>query len=429
MNSLGVMHGTLSIGVGILAAGAVVSCGNSERSGRTGAQLCDDRARLADRRAEAEANARLEFVSQNAESCLELDRPEFDSSESSGEVAGLDAGEYAALVRDANGNFYDDGTWWLKGAPRGEVHVDPVRLSSERCESVTFERLGFNYSAARPPIWDVPECGKYLTGLYAGSRTGSSWPQLLHIDGSGWTRLAALEKEPAFGSYVRLLGSGPANGDGSARVIGIDVVTVDSEALRLRLSLDGPDFSGLMDALLAPGNPSRLFVEVSLFPRAGRPLSRLPLATLSGGFLRGRSDTPENDTDEAHDADRIEVQWDDESRSGWDWAELVGGARGSGWETLAAGEPGDRVKSMALIQSERAPERYAAEPEARYARRPDLGIREIRSDLPLFVELAFSARPMLEGNAAVTLMLDATRHDSGPIRVSYIVEAAVPTLL
>src|SRR6478735_4797435 len=108
-------------------------CGCSSKD----VDVCSNADAFAARKLDARAAAKTSYEPPVIEACPELDLPQDGRAMS----VGLTAGEYAALLRGANGNFFDDHVFWLKATPRGASHVVPLQMTAERCESVTFAKF------------------------------------------------------------------------------------------------------------------------------------------------------------------------------------------------------------------------------------------------------------------------------------------------
>jgi hypothetical protein len=350
----------------------------------------------------ARAAATTSYAPPSITPCSELDPPLDEQATS----PGLTFGEYEALLRGANGNFFDDHTWWLKATPRGAASVVPVKISAERCEEVTFAKFGYDYAFATPPLAVAPECGRYLTGMLVGHQLGDSWPAIFGIDGSGVIRLAPLSTGGTFGPFLRLPRSLLDTAALEATLDRIDVVTHDGDSLELGALVNGPSFASAARLVLKVGDPSRLSVQLEIDPRAaGADGSRLAVAALSGWF----SNTADRDFDRVRatfsDGTSFEMALSD---AGLDW--------GTGKWTPVPLSPTGALESLAFLQNGAG---------ADGSSRPNVTLSNFQSSQPLAFGLSLSTRSVLGGNVIANLSVDSSAAGA-PISVSYLVTVAPP---
>jgi hypothetical protein len=367
---------------------------------------CSSAGALEQRKKDARATAELDYSPPPIEPCPELDPP-LDGQSS---APGLTPTEYNALLRGANGNFFDDGIWWIKAIPRGGTHVVPLTITAERCEEVTFDKFGYDYAFATPALTSAPACGRYLTGIFAGHQLGDGWPQIFSIESSGLIRLAPLANAVAFGPYLRMPRDLLATPTGDSSVDHVDVALHDAESIELAALVDGPSFSSAVRLVFKSGEPSRLGVTIELNPRApGADSSRIAIAALSGSFL----------PDGTRDGDRIEATYSDGTSEqtaladpNLDW--------GTGdWTTVSRSAEGVGLASAAFLQNASGTAGVT---------RPNVTISNIDANVPVGFELAFTSEPKLGGNVAANLILDlsAVSAPDLPVHLSYLVTASRP---
>jgi len=390
-----------SVWMALLVALEMCGCGSKAPASRCTIENAPE-----NRKREAEQAARSEYEPPVVEACPDLDPP-VDGQASS---VGLTAGEYASLLRGANGNFFDDHVWWLKALPRGESHVVPMQINAEHCDPVTFSKFGYEYPFATPPLTVAPDCGRYLTGISAGHQLGDSWPQIFGVDGSGLIQIAPLSPGSEIGSFVRTP-RGPLDTPGRDSSIDVlDVVRHDGDSLELALAANGVTFASAVRLVLKVGDFSRLSVQVEVDPRARAsedPL--LAVAALSGWF----SDSA------GHLFDRIRATFVDGTSlelaladSALDW--------GNGaWTSVPLQRSGAALESLALLQ-----DRTHAEGNAR----PDILLSNIQANFPVDLAIALTTRAVPGGNVAANLLVDSTASVASgvPISVSYLITASVP---
>jgi hypothetical protein len=390
----------------------LTSCGHG--SGGDDAHCSDANAseRL---QSDAQSAAATDYAPPPVEPCSDLDAPA-DALASS---PGLTATEYSTLLRGANGNFFDDGTWWLKAAPRGESHVKPLEIVAEACEHVNFASFGYDYASATPALASAPQCGRYLVGMQAGHRIDDSWPQLLSVEGSGLVRLAPLRAATVFGSYLRLPSGLPGDPNGLSNVARLEVIGHDDATLGLVALSEGSTFAAAMHLTLTPGDATRLSVELELFLRkGGAPPSDLSLAALSGTFQVGADD---------FDFDQVTASFSDGtsrttalSDPKLEWSD---GASSS----ISLNKDGTSLSSFKLAQGSRASQGDGG-PAGDTGERPDVTVSEIHSDMPLALTLSLASETVAGGNVVASLVLAAADANAaiGPIHVSYLVTASLP---
>ncbi len=385
----------------ILALALVCGCGSKENAG-----LCTNDGVLEARQLDAKAAAKTVYTPTVIDPCPEVDPP-LDGQATS---VGLTEGEYNAILRGANGNFFDDHTWWVKATPRGESHVLPVEITAERCDPVTFSKFGYDYAFATPPLITAPACGQYLTGVNVGHQVGDSWPQIFSVDGAGVIRIAPLSVATAFGPFLRLARD-PLDTPGQESTLDrLDVVRHDGDSLELVALTNGPTFSSAVRLVLKVGDQSRLSVRLDLYPRAlaaDQPV--LAVSALSGWFSN----------DEGRDFDRAKATFSDGtsfetalSDAALDW--------GKGeWTPVPVAQDGSPLESIAFLQNGT---RANGNP------RPNVTLSNFQASVPLAVDLSVSTRPVRGGNVIANLLVDSsTASATGEsISVSYLVTVAPP---
>src|SRR5574342_751152 len=83
------------------------------------------------------------------------------------EATGLVFEEYEAI--ETVTSFFDDQVWWLKTRPRGNVHIDPLRVfeaAGQTNNEIPYQIGDYNYKSpvVTPPLPDpVPKSGQYIS--------------------------------------------------------------------------------------------------------------------------------------------------------------------------------------------------------------------------------------------------------------------------
>ncbi len=140
--------------------------------------------------------------------------------------------------------------------------------------------------------------------------------------------------------------------------------------------LDGPSLSGAYRFVVTPGEPARMAVTASLFPR--KPIERLGLAPLTSMFLHGqngpgiRDAVPFDDfRPEVHDSDGLVVETPGERL----WRPLSNGRKAAQVSTFSA----DPLRGFGLLQRQRDFSAYL-DVQARHEARPGLFVEPAGSD-------------------------------------------------
>jgi len=380
----------------VLVATLVSGCGSKD------ADVCSNANAFDARQLDAQKAAMTAYAPPVISSCPELDPP-LDGEAIS---VGLTAGEYNALLRGANGNFFDDHTWWVKAVPRGESHVIPMQITAERCDQVSFAKFGYDYAFATPPLRAAPACGRYLTGVMVGHRVADFWPAVFSVEGSGVIRLAPLSAAAVFGPFLRLPRA-PLDAPGQESTIDqLDVLRHDGDSLELAALENGPSFASALRLVLKVGDVSRLSVQLELDPRVATAASPLiAVAALSGWF----SHSPE------HDFDRVRATFADGtsfetslSNPDIDW--------GTGeWTPVPLPQGASPLESLAFLQDGTSA-------------RPNVLLSNLESSVPIEFGLSVSTQPVLGGNVVGNLLLDSSLASAMdlPITVSYLVTVSPP---
>ena len=378
----------------ILAPG----CGSKD------AAVCSTADVLDARKLDAQAAAKTTYSQPVITPCPELDLP-LDGQASS---EGLTTGEYGSLLRGANGNFFDDGRWWLKAMPRGASRVVPVQITAERCAPVTFAKFGYDYAFATPPLVGAPSCGRYLTGLEVGHQVGDSWPEILDVDGSGLIRLAPLSVSTAFAAFLQAPRAPLDAATPDSTIERIDVLRHDGDSLEMVALVSGPNFAGTLRLVLKLGDASRLSVQLELEPRALAAESpAIAVAALSGQF----ANADERDFDQVHgtfgDGTSFDTVLADPTL---DWGT-------GGWQRIPLAQGSSELESIAFLQTGAAADR---------APYPNLTLSNFQSSLPLALELSVAKESQPGGNVVAQLLVDSSTAlvTGTPISVSYLVTAS-----
>lgn len=354
----------------------------------------------------ARDEAQFAYEPPTVEPCPELDPPLDGQARS----VGLTAGEYAGLLRGANGNFFDDHVWWLKALPRGESHVVPIQITAEHCDAVTFAKFGYEYPFASPPLTVAPECGRYLTGVAVGHQLADSWPQVFSIEGSGLIQLAPLVANSEFGPVLRAP-RGPLDAPGRDSSIDlVDFVRHDGDSIELVAVANGFTFSSSTRLVLKIGDVSRLSVQVQIDPRAlaaDQPL--LAVAALSGFFSSEKGDHFDRIRATFVDGSSLEIALSDPNIAWGDGA----------WTSVPLVKPDAALESLALLQ-----DRTRAEGNPR----PDLVLSNIQASVPLDLDVSVTTRAIPGGNVAANLLVDSSAAIAAgsPISVAYLITASTP---
>lgn len=316
---------------------------------------------------------------------VEIDPPEGSDS------LGLDFVEYGKL---AGKPLHDDHVWWLQAKPRGNFEKDPLEIWMYRPESesyalVTYRAEDFNYGhpEIQPPLPNsIPAAARHLSAVDIGFHRGNpmSWPQIFHLGGNGYGRLAGFPPLE-FGTSFRLgvHDVGQPNED-FAKLRKLYLRPINQRAIRLLGLVDCEAYAAALAATLQPGTASTLRVTLKIFLR--KPLQMAdepslgPLGLSSMFWKDGRA-TPDDSGDEAHDADRF-IAWYPDGRQ-------------REHPLAIPTHPDDpplladfgEVADFALVQSSRNADRYGRYAPVDYANRVSLLISDITSSLPYTVGL------------------------------------------
>jgi hypothetical protein len=358
------------------------------------------------------------YIAHSPVACPEVDRPP-DGNKA---AQGLVFEEYAAITAGSAGKFLDDGTWWVKALPHGEIHQLDLLLNDESCAPVTYDRFSYDYSAATPPILEPPSCAKGLSALQIGHGFFQTAPQVLELEATAYARLASLSLNPAFGTTLRFATEDATHDAERFPYLGeLELTGHDPQTLSFVARLSGVTFEAVLEAELVPASTSTLKVRLRIYPRAGaEPGVSLGVAALSSMFWKRDADTSDVAGDEAHDADQLHVKSEDGTETTIALENPEPSLASDPWQRRTFAGPFDTVS---LVQSERDPQKYAAYESARYADRPSLSIGEITASVPLSAELAIvHTSDEYIDNVVLDLIAD-TNGAKVPIDVSYVLSA------
>lgn len=369
-------------------------------------ESCANAPTLEERKRDAQVAAESSYVEPAVAACPELDPP-LDGEPNS---PGLTDQEYQGLLRGANGNFFDDGTWWIKAMPRGGVHTTPMEIVAEHCQQVTYDRFGYDYAFAKPALTAAPDCGQYLTGILAGHKLGDSWPAVFGVEGSGLMRLSPLSPASVFDAYLQspggLVGM-PAEG---ATLDRLDVELHDADSVEFAAVVSSVAFTSALRLVLKVGEETRLAVAMDIYPRASfQDSPRIAVAGLSGAYV------PTG----AHDFDRVQVAYMDGTTAETKLDDALLDWGNGGWTRVPSSTSSVAVQSITLMQ--------AAAP-ASAPRSPKLTLSNIDSSVPIGFDLAITSQPTPGGNVVGSLVLDLSAAGAlaSPIHLSYLATAAPP---
>lgn len=347
---------------------------------------------------------------------------------------GLVFEEYNKISGD---KYYDNGVWAFEARPRGSVFKDPVKILNRNAsepELVTYDPNRFDYSdpEIQPPLQPVPLAGQYIAGwqaihLIPGSN--GSYPIILSINSSGYSRLTG-EPPRHFGTSHRVathnVGMAKRNGDpfeeDFPKIGRIATEMVDAAQARLDFLVDSEAFTGDLRNVLIPGVESRMEVNATFKMRRDLNRAEEPdtgFAGMSSLFWRGASDTPNDSTDQAHDADTLVVTFSDGSRIE---EPLRNPSTATAKDFVAP--TGTTITGFALEQRDRDPTHYAEHNSADYASRSSLAIEQINASIPLKLTLQiFPAQDEFADNVVAHLTLLEDLKKDEVVTLSYRLRA------
>ncbi len=364
---------------------------------------------------EAFERSRLDWDPASPEPVVEIDPPE------GSDALGLDFVEYDKLMGKL---LHDDSVWWLRANPRGNFEKDPLDIwmyqpESENYTPAIYRVADFNYAHPdiQPPLPDpLPAAARYLSAVDIGFQRGNpkSWPQILHLGGNGYGRLAGFPPLE-FGTSFRLgvHNVGQPNED-FVKLRKLYLRPINERAFRLLGLVECEAYAAALAATLQPGAASTLRVTLHIFLR--KPLraadepSLGPLG-LSSMFWKDSRATPDDAEDEAHDADRFIVWYPDGRRRE---------------QPLAIpADPTDpplltdfgKVADFALVQSNRNAAHYRRYAPVDYANRVSLLVSDIASSLPYSVGL-WQSYTDYEGADNIAVFVRFNRDADTPASVS-----------
>jgi glucan biosynthesis protein len=251
-----------------------------------------------------------------AVSIVELDPPADGLATS----VGLVFGEYDAI--DTELSFFDDGVWWFKTRPRGNVHRDQLRVFLYDNALEDYREIGYalsDYDYTSPAIVPslpnpIPVAGQYIPAIHVGHRVGtaSDWPQVLYLGGEGYGRLAGFP--PAeFGSSFRFgVHKVGAPNEDFPKLLRIYLTRKNAGTFEYMGLIDSAGYTAALKGTIVPGKKSNFSATVKLFLRHDYDPELEPETGpfgVSSMFWKDEHATPGNTSDEAHDADTIIVKY------------------------------------------------------------------------------------------------------------------------
>jgi len=379
---------------------------------------------------EAFQNSQLPYAPPTIASIPELDPPADGNKES----VGLVFEEYEAIKGD---KFYDDHIWWVEARPRGSFVTEPVKIYLYKPDSsgyieIPYDETKYDYSDSTitPAIGTVPADGKYIGGFKLGHKIQGqdSWPLILELRGSGYIRFS---REPPLqmGSTFRVAAHNIcALNEDFPKITKVYLKRLSDSVFNIMALVDSEGFTGALDIYVYPGANTKLHVQAKYFPRRDILIATEPhtgFAAYSSMFWQDEDATPEDSTDEAHDADFFVVGYNDGSIRDY----KITNPPGAGEQVITDFAMANKaINYFALEQWDRLPEHYSKYDSAKYADRSSYRLKLASSSIPLTVMLHESHTndeyyDNIIANLAITQDLHKAQRIEDAISLVYTTEA------
>ncbi|WP_295428006.1 glucan biosynthesis protein [uncultured Thiodictyon sp.] len=301
------------------------------------------------------------------------------------------------------GWLYHNELLWVTTRPRGNVHQGAFDLwyapgVGRPYLQGNYRLSDYDYRAPgiQPPLpLTIPDAARVISGLEFGAAFGrsGSWPQVGYIGPSAYVRLAGLDT--VFGTSLRLTGYNIGLVEAKPRLTKVTVRPLPYARLALLGVIESAPYTACIQMVVTADLSTRAQTRLRFYPRAGAAASsraRVSPLAMSSMFWKGEAQTPRDGADEAHDADQLAV-------CGQPSALIQGFVP----TTLLRKRPVFRDFGSAgcfgLVQLDRNPAHYRTYAAAKYARRVNLWVDDVQSDLPYAIKLmAYGTRYEGEDN-------------------------------
>ncbi|WP_295390043.1 glucan biosynthesis protein [uncultured Thiodictyon sp.] len=289
------------------------------------------------------------------------------------------------------GWLYNSNVLWVTTRPRGNVHNRALDLwyapgVGRPYRQGAYRLSDYDYRSPdiQPPLpLIIPDAARVVSGLefgWAFGRSGS-WPQVGYLGPSAYVRLAGLDT--VFGTSLRLTGYNIGFVEAKPQLTKVAVRPLLYGRLALFGVIESAPYTACMQMVVTADLSTRAQIGVRFYPRAGlkgSPRARVSPIAMSSMFWKDETQTPRDGADEAHDADHLVV-------CGQPAVPLHGFVP----TTLLRKRPAFRdfgsAACFGLVQLDRDPAHYKAYAAAKYARRVNLWVDDVRSDLPYAIKL------------------------------------------
>lgn len=220
----------------------------------------------------------------------------------------------------------NDSRFQIQMISAGHVYAHPVAINiieSQGVRRVPYQKVNYNFGNGelerRVPA-DLGHAGFQIAWPLLGGREPVPF-----ISFAGASAFRAVGRSNVGGASARgiAVSTGLMTGEEfpAFTEFWLERPAPDAHAMKFYALLDGRSLTGAYQFTVWPGEPTRVQVEATLFPRAA--IERLGVAPLAGMFLHGENTArpPGAWRPEAHDADGLLIN---DGRSGeWLWRPLI----------------------------------------------------------------------------------------------------------
>ena len=273
-------------------------------------------------------------------------------------------------------NFLDRDGFYFSPRPRAAVNSIPMKIFIDESNSGNYvlktwedAEIDFSSSVIQPPIdkATLPDAGKVLTELVIGHQSPKGdYPQLFDLRSSAYFRFAGYPPQIT-GASLRLgvhdISGLDANGDTSL-VEDFPVVRAVYASIKSRQTakalvlVESKLFCGALDMEMTEGSRASVLVDSYWYTREDFEWKKSPhtaFIAYSSMLWKTEKETPQRDSDEAHDSDTLRVNFVDGKRKIVKLQARVGKVV---VQDLTAGIQSP-VRSWSLANEDRDPRHYA----------------------------------------------------------------------
>lgn len=315
------------------------------------------------------ARCQAPFVAPTIEPVPALDPPRAGGPEAEGLVFQEELSIRTSNLFEANGFYFSPRPRAALNVLPMEIFVDETGIGTYRPKTWADAKPDYSSPAIQPPIdkESLPSVGKVLTELIIGHVSpNGDFPQLFDLRSSAYVRFAGYPPQVTGASlrlgahriFGRALAENPGRED-FPMIRSLFVSAPDPATARAYVLLESAFFCGALDLAMSEGADAEITVDGYWYTRTNFNWKKDPhtgFVAYSSMLFKNEFDTPERESDEAHDSDVLNVSY----RSGKKIRhELSVPRTGVRVTEIAINSSTDQIAEWTLANEDRDPAHYA----------------------------------------------------------------------